>query len=1551
MRALRHFLVLLVATVAMVALHVPGRHGRRSLREVLRVSLQAVPGRLTVDRVDRAGLDGIALRGIEYRDAHGHLIVRRGELETPALFALLRALAEGSPLPTVHVRAQEFIARPPVLEAHPRRAGRAPPPPTARFEAPSLVLRVDTVRLADGSVLARGVSLDGGLSVHGAALAVTVRGLSATLERPGVGPLQVTAQGRFASPDRVDATLRIEGPGVRCALRAEHQDGVQGVTIDRCQAARSTVEALLGVRDTIAPDTLDVEVRATLTRTFDARARITVRAGSSAVTVEASGDPWNVQGTLSTRHLDLHDLRADLPPTDIDGALAVRSSAPWLHQGSFQVEARGLTASVATVPLPPWSLRGAWVGPRLTVEDLQSEPLALHARATVDRDRGVESASGTLDLAGVDLAALPFARGRLTGRATAHASLAMEGARPVVAWTLEGANLATAGLRVGEVRSRGRLVLEGRAPSIDATVTARGAVLPGAPALDLDASVRGAVTEALEVRASGRLGALASVPLPACTFRVEGTVAQDRARGLLVALRAGEVRAGPASVGALGSLAVPPTGPRGLAGNLLLTTDTGATVRVSLAPERYAVDARELSLGWLSRLTGRTLPVGGRVDASVVVDPRSGLTERARLTLVDGTAGPFRGLRLEASLEPSGGALRTLRASLQGTGLALSTEVPFTLPRNPADPGAWLRGLGDGALRGSLDLASLRPLLPPATYLSGTVVVSGTLSHSDAHVPRVLLGFTAREALGGGTVGPLRLPAVVPLAVRGALCASLDPEALEQPHLALTVAVSRDPGVATAPPVGCDPDAELLPSPLLALHGTSEGQLTGASARRGAPPSGPPAQVDLTINVGPVTRAQWPLRGLANVALPPPRVPPETRLSSVVRVRGALRDPEVEAKVQVELPRVEELGLEEPTVLRADLRAVGGSETVRVGGSVRGRFTAETLAPTGTAPMTATATISFGLERWTDPRWLEHLLRPRATLDTQNFALERFGPLRSLGLRGQVEAHLIPGGERLDGWALELSLGGVRGVVGAEVEGPQRLSEPLQAAVRAVVESNAGGAAVRVCVRGTTLALRPDCAASATLPRGVRADLRLPLNAAGRQLSPRFEGLTGTVALHQFDVNALAPFLRGTVIASVGGSVSGELTWRPGASAPTGELTLRDGTLESWLLGAPVQRINAHATLAERELLIDTLHAAIGNGTLEGHGRWLPSRRGGTLDLDATLERFPAEQEGNTFGWVTGDLTLQARLLGDRTEATVTVHHADVLVQEEPPHELQALTGHPSVFVLGRTPLDPGAPEAVVPLDLRYSLETPVLVHTPGAFAVAVNSRGTVRLDASGMSVAGTLEAANRQGWYVFNGRRFLFDRLTVTMDGGNTLNPILDIAMHHDNAVLGTLRIGVAGRLRQPELTLQGDRHQNASQAELLAMIVTGRADYVSSSGSGDLTSAIARGTGNLVTSLALGVLTTTISRQVSFLPTLIVEPGDDRPGTYGAGIRVSPRLYIQLTSGAVPGASGAAAATASEYRVMVEYALGRALSLAGQVASSTTSGSRWGVDLNWLP
>jgi hypothetical protein len=602
--------------------------------------------------------------------------------------------------------------------------------------------------------------------------------------------------------------------------------------------------------------------------------------------------------------------------------------------------------------------------------------------------------------------------------------------------------------------------------------------------------------------------------------------------------------------------------------------------------------------------------------------------------------------------------------------------------------------------------------------------------------------------------------------------------------------------------------------------------------------------------------------------------------------------------------------------------------------------------------MSAEATVSFGLERWQDPAWLEHLLHPRATLNTQGLALERFAAGRALGLRGQVAAQLVPGAERLDGWALDLTLGGVRGAVGSEEAATAALSSPLQATVRAVVHTAGGEAAVGVCVRATTLPLRPRCDEGATAPpRSVSADLRVPLRTTGRAAAPRLEGLTGTVALRQFDVNALAPFLRGTVIASVGGSLTGDLTFRAGALGPTGSVTLTDGTLETWLLGAPLQRIQARATLTDREVHIDTLQAAIGDGTLRAQGRWLPGRRGGSLDLDADLDRFPAEQEGNTFGWITGNVTLQARLLGDRTEATVTVHHADVLVHDEPPHELQSLSPHPSVYVLDRTPLDPGAPEAIVPLDLRYALETPVLVHTAGAFAVAVNSRGTVRVDASGMSVAGILEVANRQSWYVFAGKRFLIDRLAITLDGGNTLNPVLDIAMHHDSPALGVLRLGLAGRLRQPELTLSGDQHPNASQAELLAMIVTGRSDYVSSSGSGDLASTLTRSTGNLITSLALGVLTTTISRQVSFLPTLIVEPGDDRPSTYGAGLRVSPRLYLQLTSGAVPGASGAAAAVASEYRVLVEYALGRALSVAGQVASGTTSGSRWGVDLNWLP
>ena len=199
-------------------------------------------------------------------------------------------------------------------------------------------------------------------------------------------------------------------------------------------------------------------------------------------------------------------------------------------------------------------------------------------------------------------------------------------------------------------------------------------------------------------------------------------------------------------------------------------------------------------------------------------------------------------------------------------------------------------------------------------------------------------------------------------------------------------------------------------------------------------------------------------------------------------------------------------------------------------------------------------------------------------------------------------------------------------------------------------------------------------------------------------------------------------------------------------------------------------------------------------------------------------------------------------------------------------------------------------------------------------------------------------------------GKRFDFDRLRVSLDGNVNFNPELDIAAHYDSPTAGRIALTVSGRFSAPSVVFRAERYPTASQAEVLAMIVIGRSQGTTSTGQSDLASQAGAAVGSLLTGLTLGAFTSSLSREFSFLPTLIVEPGSGASrGRYGAGVNLSPRIYLQATYGAAAAAVGqTSAAVAEELRLLLEYAITE--SLTGSATWGTPS-NRWGVDVFWSP
>ena len=301
------------------------------------------------------------------------------------------------------------------------------------------------------------------------------------------------------------------------------------------------------------------------------------------------------------------------------------------------------------------------------------------------------------------------------------------------------------------------------------------------------------------------------------------------------------------------------------------------------------------------------------------------------------------------------------------------------------------------------------------------------------------------------------------------------------------------------------------------------------------------------------------------------------------------------------------------------------------------------------------------------------------------------------------------------------------------------------------------------------------------------------------------------------------------------------------------------------------------------------------------------------------------------------------------------VHEASVRVQDEPARELIPLSGDPAVFVRGRTRLARVEAADVVPIDLSFTLETPMSLRRSD-FLVAINGSGHVHMDRAGTAVAANFESARTSSWVSFYGKRFDLERVSVSLDGSVNVNPQIGLVARHQTGANGAIVLSLRGRLYDPQITMTAESQPDLGMAEVISLLILGRRDSGPTTGQSDLATQAGDMARSLVTGLTLGFVTSTLRAQFAFLPTLIAEPGTTDAGRYGAGFNLGPRVYLQATWGTTSSAVGLGTRPAGtqEFRVLLEYAITSALSGSATYGTWQEFGN-WqnnaGIDVFWSP
>ncbi len=1596
---LRLVLTVIVAAV-MVLLHLPTRAGRRALRDVIaRETATAVPGSLFVGSVDVLTPREIKLSGINWTDDHGNPIVADAAITVYAPWRILLTALAHRGLPRISVHVRTVHARVPFLRPQPARASSGTSTATT-YAFPDITLDVDEIRSELPGVPARALHthLRLGVTTTGSATSVRIPSLDTTVLAFGLPEERLRGSLVYTPGPHVTANLALRGQALACNLDAgDDPSGRVRAEVTGCALSARAMDHLAGQANgsslAMRLRLDDVSVAWSPTTGFDLAAAL--RINDQSMGVHARGTEFHQSADLRFDHVVLRDVVAELPEGNLDGTVhmdrRVQGAAQHFHADTAQ-----LVAVVAGVPIPPMVADAMIEDQSLMIERLDAPEVGLSAHGNMDLARGLAHFRVDAELDTTDIGRLRLVAGRAHGALRLHLRARGEGDH--ISGDVE---MYTQGLRLlsmsaAEAGIAGRADLVHGHPDVDVEVHARGISASSALGLmDVDGTVQGDPTRnmrvSLNARGNGVLAALGSgtptIATPS-SITTHATI-EIRPDGVSVDMAPSTVQLRGARATLTGLVRIPhgravPQGHLRIdAGNLgrLDTTFTGTHV---------ALRVEDFDLSWLAPVMGRD-ELAGVANGALDVNTAAIADSHARITLHNAVLDPLGGFEAVLEIVHGAGSLN-VRTAINGhhgdhgylRGTSIASEIRVRVPSDLTSGEGWLHGFDHGAVDVTgASLHDYQDLLPHRIVLDGHGTVHAEVRRPDAEGPlEVVTGLDAREVVAGTVFGAV----VHPMRVRALACARIRSLADVSYPVMMRLAMgmeARPHAAATEPPPGnCDPNAALLRDPLVAAGATLDGPWLRAltlAATQLAVTHGQTdwptdtrlalqhASLNGSVHVA-LARNHWPMRSVVPlgfsadegvVILRPPDVSDDTRLDLGATMVGSMLGPTVTFSADYTSDDMRQVGLMEPmeSHLTVSLSPAAGDLlgimhaavnavviiTPSATGNRRGQIALDVLVHGDGSDLLLQGLSAVHVQRF--------------DVDTQNLSLDRFSWARDRGLRGNFGLNFSAVGEQSVDAAFNVS--NLQARIGDVLTG--RDTPPVQSIVRADARGDGSGDwTVRGCVlaslAGATVDCDPQRPAPAPTQGSLRADVTVPLTGGLLHLAPAVDHSMASLQSQAFRLETLAPFVQGDTLASLGGVMSADLHWSGALPRQLqGTVDLHDGRIELVSVGEPFRAMELELRAHGPTLDLPRIDFGLGRGEIQSHGsvtlgQDLARDAIASVRLSAHAQTFPAEQEGNTFGWITGNVVASADVRPAETHIALDVQNASVLVQEESTRVLQPLGADADVYVYGRSALNPRIAGSATPMSITWQIDTPVWIRRSD-FAVAAQGHGTVRMDASGMAMDGAIESASTQSWFAIFGKRFTLDRIAIRFDGNIGINPELDIAAHMDSPSVGRLSVTIAGRMRAPSMTFSSERYPEASQSEVLAMIVLGRRDTESASSQGDLATSVSNAASSLVAGLTLGFVTSALQSQFSFLPTLIADPGEANGGRYGAGVSISPRLYVQATYGAAAaplGSTDTSAATQSEVRVFGEYAVSPSISVS---ASYGTALNRWGADVFWSP
>jgi autotransporter translocation and assembly factor TamB len=1612
MRHLRELLVQIARLVALPALlvlalllHLPTGLGRAAATDLARAAAaDFAPGHITLRNIARLDLRGLVVEGVTWRDLDGRALVEDATVTVTTTAGLVRALVGSAPWPAIAVDARAITLFEPRLSSEPPPPPGTPPSPPAplpEMRFPDLRLRAATLRNTFGyPIEARDVRLSGALRLLPSGMGFTVRSLSLDTRTTAFSPVGLQARARVVTYPAlsVNAALSLSGAPLRCEVTvAPQSSGETMVGLRDCFVPGATLARLAQLAPTqTLPDVTipSLALRGRPEASWSVDGRVVVGRAPMMVSAFIGSHDRNV--SLRFDHVSLREAHPALPEGQVDGVIAFTDQDVGAGH-RMSLDARELHASVAGNEVPPFVVTALYRERQpLQIEALDVPMLRLHATGTV----GLEAPNAVDVQATFEppaLESLPWTRGLAAGRVRGRAHITGDPTNLRVDATVLADALAVGAARVRHGEVRGALTLVGGAPRVDAVATLQGASVRGSvQPSDATLHVVGNPAGVLRVRGSasgqGLLAALGPAPagVPStASAQIDATVDLSDPTHISAQIADARINLRGATARIRGSLVVQPSNSANpLRGSITIDAGASGSMSVAVRGDQVAINARRFDLAWAAPLSPSAQGLSGRIDGDLVVDFASIGRSRGSLTLRELTIPSLGTVSADLTFARRERELVTrLHASITPPGApeaaTLNLEAVIPAVRSWSDPSAWLRGLRSVEARAEVaDLARF-PLLavaiPRSVRMQGRVVMTANASRATAQGPlTATLGVEGRQLVVGvglpALLGrePRMIPAVQPMWVRGVLCATLASPRLDDLAPRLRLGITREfnepsPG----PPSACD-DQALMPRTLIAtdttLRGpwwTALGAVREALRLRGTPMPArlraalAAASAEARLTVGPILRSEWPLR---TIAIPqadgtprfirPPDVPPGTMLHAQVRANGTFLVPNIEVEVEGTAPSLSQIGLEEP--LRADVFAAiapreGGTllDSWAVNLNVRG-LTSPNTTRDQQARVEADIRLSTRVADLNE-RGTAGLSWDRFDVDSENLRIERFRWARDRGLEGRVAVRLLATDDPRQPVTADVTVADFRAQLPQTMQG--YVAPSVRARVHAHVRNESGRYRLRTCAIATTAAPMPDCDPDGPLPQAPSESVlvigSVPFTGRIPSVTPDRAGAVFDMIAVGYPLETLTRFVPDEIASDLGGQLEARLHWDgEHPRAPSGRIALSGGRATLTTLGEPMRNLDLLLVAQDSSVRIDHVDFELGRGRLHADGAATLHDDRVALELSGRARTLPGVLSGYTWAWLDGRVAFNMDFRDEGARGSIEIEQLSALVQDQPSNNLQPLGADPNVFIVGRTVLAQPGDVRTYPIELEIHSQTPVWARRSD-FAIAVRTDLRLRYDRSGTALAGTILQASNQSWYSIFGKQFDLDRVRITFDGNLAMNPELDIAAHHNSPGAGRITVAVTGRLQRPSIVLASESYPAASQAEILAMIALGRRSPAATSSSTDFAAQFAQA----VVSLVSGIVASGISREFSFLPTIIAEPTTTGAGSrYGAGVNLSPRLYLQATYSAAGSSTSQGTGSSNlsaEFRLLLEYAVSEAITF----AASGSSRGAGAVDVFWSP